>query len=146
MRQGLLRCRWLPVLAALLCASCSGGSGGLHPVRGQVLHQGKPAKGALVVFRLKGDDRLTAVPATGQTAEDGTFTLFTQAKEGAAAGEYLVTITWPEEPADKDQPRIRMEGGSPPPDRLKGRYANPDKAFTVQVKAGKNQLEPFSLD
>src|SRR5262245_29900761 len=99
MRQGLRRCWWLPLLAALLCAACSGGSGGLHPVKGQVLHQGKPARGAVVVFRPKGDDRLTTVPATGQAGDDGTFTLFTQAREGAAAGEYLVTVTWPEEPA-----------------------------------------------
>jgi hypothetical protein len=145
MRQALAPCRWLPALAALCCAACSGG-GGLHPVHGQVLFKGKPAQGALVVFRPKGDDSLTAVPATGETREDGTFTLFTGPNEGAAAGEYSVTITWPEEaPVPKDGPRIRMDAPPSPPDRLKGHYAKPDKAFTVQVKPGKNQLEPFNL-
>jgi hypothetical protein len=145
MRRALARCRWLPPLAALLCAGCSGG--GLHPVHGRVLYHGSAAKGALVVFHPVNGAGLTAVPATGQTDENGDFKLFTQAQEGAAAGEYRVTITWPEEAAaPKDKPKIRMEAAPPPPDRLKGRYADRDKAFTVQVKPGKNQLEPFKLD
>jgi hypothetical protein len=133
---------WLPLAAALLCASCSGR--GLNPVQGKVLYQGKAAKGAVVVFYPKGDESLLAIPATGVAGEDGTFTLSSGKDTGVVAGEYIVTITWPEEP--KDPTKISMEAPPPPPDRLKGRYANRQSpALTATVKSGTNQLEPFDL-
>jgi hypothetical protein len=134
---------WLP-LAALLCVSCSGR---LNTVQGKVLYQGQPAKGAVVVFYPKDNSSLSVVPPTAITGEDGTFTLTSGHDSGAAAGEYVVTVTWPEErPAVKDTPKISMEPPPPPPDRLKGRYANRDSAaLTATVKSGTNRLEPFDL-
>jgi hypothetical protein len=145
MRRYLAFHPWLPLAAALFCVSCSGSR--LHTVQGKVLYQGKPAKGALVVFHPKGNDSLSAIRPTGITGEDGTFTLTSGKEAGAAAGEYVVSITWPEEPlAAKDAPKITMEAPPPPPDRLKGRYANRETpALTANVKSGTNQLEPFDL-
>jgi hypothetical protein len=142
MRRHLALYPWLPLAFALCCASCSGAR--LNTVQGKVLFQGKPAKGALVVFYPKGDASLKAIPATGIAGEDGTFTLSSGKDAGAVAGEYFVTITWPEEP--KDPTKISMEPPPPPPDRLKGRYANRETSgLTATVKSGANQLEPFDL-
>jgi hypothetical protein len=144
MRRYLAFHRWLPLAAALLCVSCSGR---LNTVQGKVLYQGQPAKGAVVVFYPKGSEGLSAVPSTAITGEDGTFILTSGRDAGATAGEYVVTITWPEErPAAKDTPKISMEPQPPPPDRLKGRYANRQTpALTATVKSGTNRLEPFDL-
>jgi hypothetical protein len=128
--------------AALLCTSCSGK--GLNSVQGKVLHNGSPAKGAIVIFHPKvGEDHKT-VPPSGVTGEDGTFTLGSGKDAGAPAGEYVVTVTWPEEKAASG--KITMEQPPPPPDRLKGRYADRAKStLTATVKSGPNQLEPFDL-
>jgi hypothetical protein len=133
---------WLPLAIALCCTSCSGGR--LNTVQGKVLYQGKPAKGALVVFHPKGNESLTAIPATGIAGEDGSFTLSSGKDAGAVAGDYAVTVTWPEEA--KETTKIPMEPPPPPPDRLKGRYANRETSgLTATVKSGTNQLEPFDL-
>ena len=142
MRRYLAFHAWLAAAIALCCTSCLGAR--LNTVQGKVLYQGKPAKGALVVFYPKGNDGLKAIPATGVAAEDGSFTLSSGKEAGVVAGEYFVTITWPEEP--KDPTKISMEPPPPPPDRLKGRYANRDTSgLTATVKSGTNQLEPFDL-
>jgi hypothetical protein len=139
MRRCLTLSPWL-LLALALC-SCSARH---NTVQGKVLYQGKPAKGALVVFYPKGNDSLTAIPATGVAGEDGTFALSSGQNAGAVAGEYVVTVTWPEEP--KDSTKISMEPPPPPPDRLKGRYANRETSgLSATVKSGTNQLEPFDL-
>jgi hypothetical protein len=141
MRRYLAFHPWLPLVAALLCVSCSGR---LNTVQGKVLFQGQPAKGAVVVFYPKNSEGLSAVPSTAITGEDGTFTLSSGPDAGARAGEYVVTITWPEE--RKDTPKISMEPQPPPPDRLRGRYANREAgALTATVKSGTNRLEPFDL-
>ena len=142
MRRSLAFNPWLPLAVVLVCASCSGTR--LNTVQGKVLYQGKPAKGAVVVFHPKGNDSLTAIPATGVAGEDGTFTLSSGKNAGAVAGEYEVTVTWPEEA--KDPTKISLEPPPPPPDRLKGRYANRGTSgLTATVKSGTNQLEPFDL-
>jgi hypothetical protein len=128
--------------ATLLCASCSGS--GLNVVQGKVLYKGEPAKGAVVIFHPKGDDSITAVRPSGVTGEDGTFTLGSGKNSGAPAGDYVVTVTWPEE--RQGTGKITMEPPPPPPDRLKGRYADRAKSsFNVTIKSGTNQLEPFEL-
>jgi hypothetical protein len=135
--------RWLPVAAALLGTSCGGG---LNPVEGKVLVNGQPARGAVVTFHPKGEDSLTTRRPSGVAREDGTFTLSTtKPGDGAAAGEYLVTVVWPDEPKG-DKPALGTEPPPEPPDRLNGRYADRAKpAVTAVVKPGKNQLQPFEL-
>jgi len=137
----LPRWRWLALIPALCSLSCSGS--GLNPVKGQVFHNKQPAKGAVVTFHPKGGDDLKTIRPVGLTDDEGYFTLTTGDKPGAAAGEYVVTVIWPEE--------VKAKGfsteGSDSRDRLQGAYANPKapSAFKVEIKKGDNQLEPFHL-
>jgi hypothetical protein len=135
--------RWLPVVAALLGTSCSGG---LNPVEGTVLYNGQPARGAVVAFHPKDDNSLTARRPTGVVGNDGTFTLSTlKPGDGAAAGEYVVTVIWPEE-AGPAKPTMNMAPPPEPPDRLKGRYADRRQSgLSAAVKPGRNRLPPFEL-
>lgn len=135
--------RWLPLVAALLGTSCAGGP---NPVEGTVLYNGEPARGAVVVFHPKDDDSLTARRSTGVVDDSGTFTLSTRKPgDGAAAGEYLVTIVWPEE-AGPAKPTLSTAPPPDPPDRLKGRYADRGKSgLSAVVKPGRNRLPPFEL-
>jgi hypothetical protein len=106
---------------------------------------GQPAKGAVVVFHPKADDSLTAQRPSGVVGADGAFTLSTtQPGDGAAAGEYVVTIVWPEE---REPPStLSMEPPPEAPDRLQGRYADRARSgLSAVVKPGTNQLPPFEI-
>jgi hypothetical protein len=135
---------WLALLPALGCLACSG-NGGLHPVRGKVLHKDLAAQGALVTFHLKGADPVTAIRPVGLAGPDGTFTLTTGGQEGAPAGAYVVTLVWPEEVAPKGKGRFSTEAPEVR-DRLRGAYADPaTSTFTVEITQGANAVEPFHL-
>jgi hypothetical protein len=137
--------KW-PLLALLLCfcsLSCSGGDA-LHPVHGKVLHKDQPVKGVLVSFHPKGADLTTHRPV-GLTREDGSFTLTTGQKEGAPAGEYVVTFICSEE-ADTKGKKVISTAPPDTVDRFRGAYANhATSEFKVEIKKGVNQLEPFRL-
>lgn len=128
--------------------SCDGDS--LNTVHGQVLYKGEPAVGAVVVFHPKQDKGLETIRPTGVAGEDGSFTLSSAHAEGAPAGEYVVTITWPEEPKPDDakgKRRISTEQPDLPPDRFRGKYAQPEKSsLTARIESGTNQLDPFRLE
>jgi hypothetical protein len=135
---------WLPLGAVLLGTSCGGG---LNSVTGKVHYNGQPAAGAVVVFHPVAEDTLTTLHPTGVTAADGSFTLTTRTDgDGAAAGEYLVTVVWPE-PAQPRKPGLMSTEPPPdPPDRLRGRYANRATSdLRAVVQAGRNVLPPFEL-
>ena len=111
----------------------------VHPVKGSVKVNGKPASKAVVVFHpLAGDAK--APNPTGEVGEDGTFTLGTySAADGAPAGDYAVTVTWP-----TGSSTIGGDAGTD--DRLEGRYANPKtSALKATVAAGPTDLTPFLL-
>ena len=135
--------RWLPVVAAVLGTSCAGG---LNHVEGKVLYKGGPARGAIITFHPKAEDTLTTPRPSGVVRDDGTFTLSTRhPNDGAAAGEYLVTIVWPEDPRPA-RPTFSTAPPPDPPDRLKGRYADRTRSgLTAVVKSGSNQLPPFEV-
>jgi hypothetical protein len=120
--------------------------GGLNPVEGKVLYNGEPAVGAVVIFHPKEDDSITTLRPSGVVGEDGTFTLSTtKPGDGAATGEYLVTIVWPEQ-AKPGKPSFSMEPPPEPPDRLNGRYADRAKSgLSAVVKPGKNRLPTFEI-
>src|SRR5712692_1194590 len=90
----------LLTVALLACwpVACSSSSGpNLYQVRGKVLHKGTPAVGAVVFFHRKDRTNLAEPVPYGEVDSEGRFSLTTRKKDdGAPAGEYLVTIFWPD--------------------------------------------------
>lgn len=89
----MFRNRALGVSLAALVAVGVCGCGDQRPktvaVKGSVVYNNSPVEGAAVMFQRDG-----ARPATGQTDEEGNFTLTTFGEnDGAIPGEYVVTIT-----------------------------------------------------
>lgn len=103
-RLGRAAAAGVALLMAVAFVGCSKSESRLpvHPVTGQVTFNGKPAAGAAVVFHPKN----TATNPTAQAKADaqGNFNLTTyQAGDGAAPGEYAVTVEL--------RPTVTVEGG-----------------------------------
>ena len=112
----------------------------VHPVQGKVFVQKKPAVGAFVLFIPVNEPANPTDPRPrGEVKEDGSFTLSTFGDgDGAPAGDYIVTITWPG--------KVLPDGREEPEDKLLGRYADPQRSkLRATVKAEKNELDPFQL-
>jgi hypothetical protein len=118
---------------------------------GLVRVQGKPAVGAHV--RLHPLDATLASKGLfpdGVADDTGQFHLTTYAAgDGAPAGEYRVTVTWPDEsfkPEFGAQREALLEGAEKP-DRLKGKYANPGTSgLSLTIVAGNSEpLKPIDL-
>ena len=74
------------------CSSKVPGRPEIVPVQGEVWFQGRPVRGAHVVFQCQGAPRA----AIGETDESGRFKLGTFAEnDGAPLGEHIVTIAAP---------------------------------------------------
>ena len=105
-------------------------------VTGTVTHQGKPMNGAVITFHST-SSKLTAQGVADAAGQYSLTTYLTN--DGAAAGESVVTIHWPEEnvkPAtdDSDPPL--------PPDRLKDAYTNTKTTkLTVTVREEPNTID-----
>jgi hypothetical protein len=150
-------------------ASCGRGEGpALYPVDGTVKYKGAPASGAYVVL-LRDAPAAPGAPAAGEeppsamVEEDGSFTVSSGDKgNGALAGTYKVMITWrtgvgadaakAQEESEKKKrgARARITRADKhamlAPDRLKGRYSQPEKPLlTAEVKPETNHLPPFEL-
>ncbi len=110
----------------------------VYPVRGEVYFNGQPADGATIHFHPV--DKKAGPPAYATVTEDGTYSLTTfKSDDGAAAGEYIVTIIWFEE-KDVDGETILGK------DRLGGLYAKPDiSKLTATVSPGDNDIDRFDL-
>jgi hypothetical protein len=103
----------------------------VHPARGTVFLDGVPVGGAYVVLQTRPGGK--SVPrADALTEADGSFVLNTyQAGDGAAEGEYAVTVVL-------RQPFVDA-AGKPGPNRLPERYAKADTTpLSVEVKPGVN--------
>jgi hypothetical protein len=60
--------------------------------------------------------------------------------DGAPAGEFKVTVVWPESPPPNASGVFEVR------DRLRGRYANPKTTeLTATVEEGGGALPPFEL-
>jgi hypothetical protein len=65
----------------------------LYPVRGKVLFEGQPARGATLVLHPLGNSGANAIMPRAFVDRDGGFEVFTYAAgDGAPAGEYAVTV------------------------------------------------------
>jgi hypothetical protein len=130
----------LMALLSLSTMSCGNGKDrkSVYPVRGQVFFQGKPAAGALVLFHPVNGDPTTVRPH-GRVDQDGIFVLSTyEARDGAPAGEYVVTIDW--------RQTIPGRGGGGP-SVLPPLYGTPKQSpLRATVNAESNNLAPFQID
>jgi hypothetical protein len=114
-------------LMALTATGCNGGKT-LYPVRGQVFFEGRPATGALVVLHPVDDTSPAAIRPAGYVDDTGNVKLMSYiaasraARDGAPAGEYIVTIAWL--PADVKE-YLSKRPNSELPDKLQGRYSQP---------------------
>ena len=134
-------------LAVLAGAGCSGGDS-LHPVTGKVTYKGQPLKGALVTLHPTGNNDPKVHRPIGLSQGDGCFNVTTGEREGAAAGEYVVTIIGSVTPPAPDgkKPKAFSTGEPDTVDLFNGAYSNADTSkTTVTVKAGKNELATFDL-
>jgi hypothetical protein len=110
------------------------------PVCGEVHVGGKPAAGARVQLTALDDPALARLAPHAETNATGAFRLTTfRTGDGAPAGRYALTLTWPLPPG----PRSRSDG----PDRLKRRYADPHRPLReVRIVPGENVLAPVELN
>jgi hypothetical protein len=110
----------------------------VYPLRGELFVKGQPASGASVVLHPRDKEKGRAAFATVQA--DGTFKLSTYANfDGAAAGEYAVTISWCDE---------RQEEGEiiASADKLGDQYSKHHQtSLATTVQAGKNEPLRFDL-
>ena len=130
------------LLVATSCGKSSYPGPRPYPVHGKVTYQGQPAKKFRVTFYpLKEFEKVRFAPAA-VTDENGEFRLRSyDPDDGAPAGQYAVTCTWPRRLNTINEP-----DAGPEVDRLGGKYADPKKsAIRVTVREGKNELEPFAL-
>ena len=108
-----------------------------HPASGRVSINGKPASGSLVQLHAVGQqpDERNSRP-WGLVKDDGTFTLSTyETGDGAPVGDYMVTITWPDDPSVPSMS-----------DRLGFKYARPDQSrWKVTIREGRNALAPIEI-
>jgi hypothetical protein len=131
------------LLGGLACSSSNTDTGDrkpVYPVRGQVLFDKKPARGAFVLFVPVNEPMEIKDPRPGGHVDaDGNFRLSTYGvDDGAPAGDYIVLITW--------EGGITPDGREEPPDKLLGRYSDPSQPrLKATVKPEPNELSPFHL-
>jgi hypothetical protein len=136
-------CCALLCLAAAACGSNEYSGRRLFPVSGRVLVNGQPASQAVVMLYETNEAPLDATAGVirpqGWTDSDGRFTLTSSPhtmNDGAPAGEYRVTVTWP----------AHRSGFGMGPDKLGGKYAKAESSgLTVRIEEKKNALAPFEL-
>ncbi len=126
----------LPILA-LLSASCSNHKT-VHPVRGKVLVDGKPAVGALVQFHSVEDDPANPLRPQGIVGDDGSFWLTTYSNaDGAPPGHYSVSIYYAKPSKGGDGYDMLL---------VHPRYLKPESSgLTADVPAQPAELTPYQL-
>ena len=132
------------IALALTAVSCAPSEAlkPVFPARGQVLFDGKPAAGALVVFHPIEDPAPNVLDPRAVVEDDGTFTLSTHyALDGAPPGKYQVTVHRPGAGGDAPgQPRSSGSG------RLPTRYANRQTSgIAAEIRSGANTIPAFRL-
>ncbi|MDB5306504.1 MAG: hypothetical protein JWO38_706 [Gemmataceae bacterium] len=126
----------------VVAAGCSRSAESLVPVEGQVLVNGKPATGAIVTFHPVGAPNNAPRPS-GHVDANGTFRLTTrEADDGAAPGDYRVTVAW--YLASAPRRNVPADEVLPLP-QLPPVYTQPTNTpLTATIKPG--QTEPLTFD
>jgi hypothetical protein len=138
------------VLAAVACVfvvACTSSDGRprmkCYPAKGKLLVKSQPAAGAIVALQPQGgnpEEWWSGFPR-GHVEADGTFHLETYAdKDGAPAGEYIVTVTWP------DAAAVAGNEEASAPDKLGGRYADAATSkLKAKIDAGPTEIPPIQI-
>lgn len=128
----------LSLLGPAGCGGTGPYTGSLYPVKGRVLlADGTPLTGGAVQF-IPTRGRL---PASGRIAADGTFSLKSKSRDGAAPGDYKVRI----EPSAELLVKTGRTAGKLP-FASKYREYDGNTGLTATINARETQLEPFRLE
>lgn len=122
--------------AGLLCFAACGSEqrGGprvpTYPIVGQVTVDGAPAGNLLVMCHVMDGEAAVPISISAYTDAEGRFSISTyEGGDGAPIGNYALTFEW-------GQINL-MSGRYGPPDRLNGKYADPETSeVTVTVVEG----------
>jgi hypothetical protein len=140
------RLRWLAAPLVLAAAGCGSsdtpilGRLPVFPVKGEVQFNGQPPVGASVVLHPKGITSPNPVRPYGQVGQDGKFTLTSyDAKDGAPAGQYLVTLEW--------RKLVTTDAGvSAGPNVLPIEYRQPETSpISVKINEADNELPVIQI-
>ncbi|MGO8747898.1 MAG: hypothetical protein ACLQNE_18135 [Thermoguttaceae bacterium] len=153
-RKATLKAAWSARVNRLMCAALLGTAAAVgcrgtspqfesrpaFPVEGMVLVRGKPAEG-VQVFLHPSDPTQRGKPR-GVTDAEGRFHLRTYRDgDGAPAGEYTVTVYWPDSSDTKAAVEERL-----PRDRLGQRFMDPKSSpLRAAVSAAPTTLPPFEI-
>lgn len=134
------------VLICLFLAVAAAGCGGsddridTFPARGQVLWEGQPLSGALVVLHPQNASDPISLSARAETDDQGQFVLGTyDSEDGVPAGQYRITV---------HVHRLQKAGESfePGPDLMPAKYSDPAQTeLTASIAAGDNQIPLLNL-
>jgi hypothetical protein len=140
----------------LACSQTPAGQPPVYPIKGKVLHKGKPISGGVVIFELEGGDPPTSeaaqgsgpLRATGRIEADGSFRLMAfPGTEGVPAGNYKVGISSmpPRTEANLFETVGSAKKGNP--DVLRGRYSDPQTSgLRIQVRVDQTNEPTFDLE
>jgi hypothetical protein len=133
---------WIVGAMALGLTGCSGSRSDqprVYATKGQVFVGGQPAVNARVQLQAVDSPTLRPLCPHAIVGADGTYQLTTfRSNDGAPAGTYALTLTWPSPP----KPGHDEDG----PDRFRGRYADPQRPLRqVEIKPSANDLGRIDL-
>ena len=122
----------------LVTAGCSNSQPKTASVKGVIkTKQGQACDKALIVFHPLEKSRVNDAKPVAIAESNGEFVVRTHTiDDGAAPGEYGVTVVWPGDSSGKQEFSLSGEGNGSGADRLGGRYGNPkDPTIKVTVPA-----------
>jgi hypothetical protein len=143
MRSCLVRSCVAVALLLPAADGCGPDEPALAPVSGRVFYKGAPLPGGSIVFTPDADKGGGGPLARGEVRPDGTYTLTTDGRPGAAPGWHRVTIVSVAPARDKPA----GSGFADVESLLPRRYAAPDLSGLERlVKPGEENAIDFHLD
>ncbi|MBN9121290.1 MAG: hypothetical protein J0I06_19420 [Planctomycetes bacterium] len=136
----------IPAALAAGCGKTDPGPVVVHPVKGQVLYEGKPVAGVEVTLLPTDAPTVPKIPRNphGVTDSTGRFTIGTfEDGDGAAEGGYQIICHWPRTaPGADGEEEVETANN----DRLLGWYDGLHSKFNVRVPAGGIEIPALKLD